>query len=305
MFKQYKIFLFLFICFTFFQTGPVTAEAEQEQNKGKPPAPGANAIQRDMFGALSQMNNAIQAEEEAEFTPEDNYHLGRSVGANVLAAYPVWDNPALVQYLDKICTAITVNSSQPEIFNGYHVILLDSGEINAFATPGGHILISRGLVTLAGSEDALAAIIAHEVAHIQLKHGAEIINNMRLVQGLNDTSARALDIASRDASPEERKLFFNMSVRNLADTLMKNGYSQSQEFDADKYALSLLSSAGYDPRSLIEVLRVMEKSQPNHPGGFSATHPAPALRITNVEPQLRQYRITDTSSFRQKRFRNR
>jgi predicted Zn-dependent protease len=303
--QRYAKFLILFLCLVLFRAGPVLHAAGQEKNKGKSSAQtNPNLIARDLAGALSQMDSAIQADNEEEFTPEDNYLLGRSVGANVLAAYPVWDNPSLVQYLDKICAAITVNSSQPEIFNGYHVILLDSNEINAFATPGGHILISRGLITLADSEDALAAVIAHEVAHIQLKHSEVIIKEMQVAQGLSEAGARALSIAARNASPEERKLFFNNSVRNLADTLMKSGYSQTQEFDADKYALSLLAAAGYDPRSLVDVLQSMEKAQPNHPGGFSNTHPAPALRIANVDPQSRQYKAANTRSFRLGRFKN-
>jgi predicted Zn-dependent protease len=308
----YRKSLVLFFCLTLFSSVFVLNAEGQGDTKGKTSAPGApaipksspNSMPQDLGSALNQLNNAITTEGEEDFTPEDSYHLGRAVAANVLLTYRVWDNPALVQYLDKILAAIVVNSPKPEIFAGYHVILLDTNEANAFATPGGHILVSRGLISLADSEDALAAVIAHEVGHIQLQHSETIIKELRIEQSLIDTSSRANEIATRNMSKEDKKKLFNNSVRGLVDTMMRNGYSQKQEFEADTYALSLLTATGYDPRSFVDVLRSMEKYLPSHPGGLSSTHPAPALRIDNIESQAKVLQTIDTRSFRKGRFKN-
>jgi len=117
---------------------------------------------------LEKSAPAIQKAFE-QITPEQEYYIGRAVGANILAMYKI-DNsrPAMTAYVNKIANALVINSERPEIFNGYHANILDSDEINAFATSGGHIFITRGLIDSAASEDELAAVIAHEVAHIQL-----------------------------------------------------------------------------------------------------------------------------------------
>jgi predicted Zn-dependent protease len=148
----------------------------------------------------------------------------------------------------------------------------------------------------------LAAVIAHEIAHIQLRHAAGIIENQRLVQDLSAAAGRAVSIAAREISAEERAVLFGESVRETVNTLLKNGFTQTQEFDADREAMVLLAGAGYNPGSLIDVLKVLDKSQKEHPGGFNATHPSPALRIGNAEKRIGNYRLRDTRSYRQARF---
>jgi len=119
--------------------------------------------------------------DEQNLTPEDEYYLGKAVAANILAVYkPYTIIPKLTNYLNLICQALVINSNQPAIRNGYHVMLLDSRELNAFSTAGGHIFITKGLIDIVPSEDAIAGIIAHELAHVMLKHSLKIINDMKI-----------------------------------------------------------------------------------------------------------------------------
>jgi predicted Zn-dependent protease len=128
------------------------------------------------------MDKAL-SQNDAELSPVDEYFLGRAVGANLLSRYKIYArNAPLTDYLNSICFALAVNSSQPDLYAGYHVLILDSPEINAFATPGGHIFITRALIQAVESEDALAAVIAHEMAHIHLKHGIAAVNNIKLTR---------------------------------------------------------------------------------------------------------------------------
>jgi predicted Zn-dependent protease len=140
------------------------------------------------------------------------------------------------------------------------------------------------------------------MAHIQLRHADALIQNQRLVSGLSEQAARAADIASRNASPAERAVLFREEVTLAIDGLLYNGYAQSQEFQADAEAAVLLRSAGYDPSALISMLRILERLQPQRPGGFNKTHPSPALRIASLSQSSLNGRGRDTRSFRDSRF---
>jgi len=237
-----------------------------------------------------------------EITPEQEYYIGRAVAANVLTRYRIQTNmPAMTTYVNRIANALIINSPRPEIFNGYHVAILDSDEINAFATPGGHIFITRGLINCATSEDTLAAVIAHEVAHIQLQHGLKAIKNSRFTQALLITGTSAASAAG-NATVSELAGTFGDSVNEIVSTLVTNGYSRTQEFDADSVAMSLLSLAGYEPSSLIDMLQSLERNQGSRSGGFNSTHPTPAQRISNANNTVGNYDVVDTRSFRQARY---
>ncbi|GHV96269.1 peptidase M48 [Spirochaetia bacterium] len=253
--------------------------------------------------ALSDMDKAFNAIDE-EATLEDEYYLGRAVAANILSAYkPYTAKPELTRYLNRICLTLAINSAQPELFNGYHVIILDTPGFNAFASPGGHIFLTRGLVEAAPSEDALAGVIAHELAHILLKHSIKIIDDMKLNEEMTAMANRAAYLAGRN-STAERVMFFRNSVSAVIDAMLKNGYTQPQEFEADNIAVSLLAASGYDPGGLMEMLRVLQQVQGSQRDGFNSTHPSPEQRIANIETASARFRVQDTRSRRTPRFTN-
>jgi predicted Zn-dependent protease len=296
-----KLLILLLISGCFFLQPAYTSG--QSQGRGNQ-APGGNNAPNFFDNAFSSMERAFTEAEEG-ITPQDAYFLGRAVAAHILAIYkPYTANPELTQYLNKICQTILINSSQLEVFNGCQVQILDSPEYNAFASPGGHIFITRRLVESTSSEDMLAAVIAHELAHIMLKHGISIVTEMRLNEEMAQMANRAADFAGRDSQSTQRLLSFRNSVSIVIDTMLKNGYSQVHEFEADQEALALLARAGYDPGALLEILKVLQVTQNSQPGGFNTTHPSPADRIANAERWIRSYRVQDTRSYRVPRFKN-
>jgi predicted Zn-dependent protease len=255
--------------------------------------------------ALALLKSTESIHKAAEdITPDQEYYIGRAVGANILAGYRI-DNtsPHLTRYLNRICGAITINSPRPELYNGYHVAILDSQEINAFATSGGHIFITRGLLACTNSEDSLASVIAHEVAHIQLQHSIKAIKTSRITNAVMVTGSAVVGTAAEGTSLDELTNIFDESVNEIVATLVNNGYSQTQEFNADALALSLLAAAGYEPSSLVDMLKALEKNAGARPGGFNKTHPSPAARISSVNAKLRDYQVPDTRSFRRTRYR--
>ena len=278
------------------------------QNLGTISTIGAGTLQA--FGVIdARTANALAksgvAWERAfeEITPEQEYYIGRAVAASILTTYRLETNmPEMTAYLNKICMALVVNSARPEIFNGYSVAILATDEINAFATPGGHIFLTRGLIELAPSEDALAAVIAHELAHIQLEHGLLAIRNNRRTQAGMQTVFSVGAAAAGSAELDQIVGIFGESVNVVVESLVTNGFSRRQEEDADSLAMALMALAGYEPSALIEMLQVLEKHQAGRPGGFNRTHPTPAQRIANAQRTVNNHNVPDTRAFRQARF---
>jgi predicted Zn-dependent protease len=150
------------------------------------------------------------------------------------------------------------------------------------------------------TEDALAAVLAHEIAHIQLNHSGDLIKTMKTTRELSGVADRASGIAAREAGLREREVLFSNYVREMVTTLIEKGYSRDKELEADSYALTLLALAGYSPASLVEVLTLLQKA--GGVDGYNGTHPSPAQRINNVRTALPRYRVQDTSSSRSSRF---
>ena len=272
----------------------------QVADAGAQMAGASGVINQNTASAISNSSKAIGSAAE-EITPEQEYYIGRAVAANILSSYKIWNGkPALTSYLNLICKAIVINSPRPDVYNGYHLAILDSNEINAFATSGGHIYVTRGLINAAQSEDALAGVIAHEIAHIQLQHGIKAIKNSRITQALIVTGTSAAGAAT-GMNVNQLTDVFNESIGEIVTTMVNNGYSKTQEFDADTTAMKLMAAAGYNPSGLIDMLKELAKIQTGS-SGFGKTHPTPAQRITNAEKSIKKVKVTDTRSYRQKRF---
>ena len=280
----------------------VFAGGSQDQSNAASPFD-MDVLMGDISGAFAQMEAALSPS-ALEMTPEDEYFLGRAVAAEILKVYkPYTRNPALTAYLNNICRALAINSSKPSLFSGYWVEILDTGEICAYATPGGHIFISRGLIDCALSEDHLAAVVAHEISHIQLRHMTSIITHERSIQDLMGAAERAATIASRNLTAQERAVLFQESLGVSTNTLFLNGYHKEQEFEADRLARLLLIAAGYNPASLGDLLRILEPRLTS--GNMSKTHPGPNERIAslgNLPGNIQTGTGADTQNARNGRF---
>jgi len=296
-----KTILFTLVIVVFSCAAFSCASLAKAASEGAKIAGAAGVIDKNVASAISNSSDAIGSAAE-EITPEQEYYIGRAVAGNILSTYKLWNgNSALITYLNNICAAITINSPRPDVYNGYHVAILDSNEINAFATSGGHILVTRGLINASKSEDALAGVIAHEVAHIQLQHSIKAIKSSRITQALLVTGTSAAGAAT-GMNVNQLTDVFNESVGEIVQTMINNGYSQTQEYDADNKALSLMAGAGYNPQGLIDMLKELNAIQGKTSGGFNKTHPSPAQRIANAEKSVGKYKVTDNRTIRQARF---
>ena len=265
------------------------------------PVPGGDEGFSTEMAVLGAITSSVESIEKASetITPEEEYYIGRSVAASIATQFPVdHGNLQMTSYLNKICETLVMNSDKPYLFKGYYVVILDTDEINAMATPGGHIFVSRGLIDCTTSEDALAAVIAHEVAHVQLGHSVSAIKASRVRSAVSSTT-KAVAVTSIAVANErtgvklsEKQMekvmeavdtFSDMS-NEVVKTLVNTGFSKEQEFEADKNALYILQSAGYDPYAMLDMLEQIDESPSN--SGWGSTHPSPKDRIKKVNKEL-------------------
>jgi len=220
------------------------------------------------------------------FSEEEEYYLGRSVSASVLGKYPLLMRKVPAEFVTKVGLTLVAHSDRPQLFNGYHFGILDTDEVNAMATPGGFIFVTKGLIKLMPDEDSLAAVLAHEIGHIVKEHGVSAISSSNMRGAL---LVLGQDAVKTQGSSDVRALTdaFGNSVVDVADTLMESGYSRSQEYDADGYAADLLRRSGYNDAALVTMLQAIAKAGEKK-GGWFATHPSPEKRIGEVKGDLKK-----------------
>jgi predicted Zn-dependent protease len=234
----------------------------------------------DVSSAVSLATTSVVniAQAAQTLSPEQEYYLGRAVGARILAKYPLLDNWKLTEYVNNIGQALVLFSEQPVTHGGYHFAVLDTMEKNAFACPGGMILITKGLIMTAQNEDELAAVIAHEIGHIVHRDGVSSIQQSRMTEALTRTGTQAA--ATYGGSTVATLVsVFEGSIDDVFKTIVVNGYSRSQELAADEAALSYLAKAGYEPSAVKTLLEAMRQGTG---GGMLSTHPGTDDRIVEV-----------------------
>lgn len=232
----------------------------------------------------------------------EEYYLGRSVGVNILKNYKLLMDPVLTEYVDLVGNTVAMHSEEPETYGGYHFAILDSGEVNAFACPGGTIFITRGLLGMLNSEDELAAVLAHEVSHVNNKDGLNSVETSRWTQLAAIVGSAA---AKTYGSEGLNKVVgvFEKSVDDIFKTMVVNGYAKSQELAADEKAVKILRSSGYDSGAIIKVLDSYKKREGRDNKGFFKTHPAVSDRLNNLGKLVAENKASEVFfAARMKRF---
>ena len=254
--------------------------------------------------ADSVRRSARAVERSAEdITPEQEYYIGRSVGAVITDRYELYEDEEANRYINTLGQSLALFSRRPETFGGYRFQILDSDEINAFATPSGIVFVTRGLLNLASSEDGVASILAHEIGHIEYQHGLQAIRTSRITAALTSVAITGTQFATSEDLAELTATFED-SIDDITQTLINSGYSRSAEREADRAAVRIMKRAGYDPAGLIAVLEEMDLRLDPRGLDFAATHPAPDSRISDIRDEIDGYshtaRATDA---REERYR--
>jgi predicted Zn-dependent protease len=210
----------------------------------------------------------------------EEYYVGRAVAARILSSNRLVTDPQITLYVNEVGEAVARKSPRPNTFRGYHFAVLDTSEPNAFACPGGIIFVTKGLVLMCGSEDELAAVLAHEVAHVANKDGINSISKARWTEVLTTLGTES---AKQFAGPGGQLVtLFEGSIDDVFKTIVVNGYSRKAEEAADAQAVVTLRKAGYDPGALAALLNKM-LAKSGGATGIYKTHPPTADRLAKVK----------------------
>jgi predicted Zn-dependent protease len=240
----------------------------------------------------------------SQITEEQEYYIGRSVAALILNRYPAYDDPALNTYINTLGQVMVYSSTRPEIYAGYHFLVLDSEEVNALSAPGGFIFITKGLLRRCKNEEMLASVLAHEVAHVGAKHGLQAIKKSRLVDAFRVIGTEA----ARRYGPEELAQLttaFEGALGDIVETLVVRGYDRKYELEADDLAVKFDVTAGYSPQGLTDFLQAMagDTAEGASGKGWFKTHPSAEQRLERVKGRIAKLSpVPAEASVRTKRF---
>ena len=190
--------------------------------------------------------------EVPRITDEEEIDIGREIATNVEAQFGVYHNPTQLNRVAAIGQAILPHTDRSHL--PYTFTLLDTAEINAFAVPGGFIYVTRGMLDFVRSDDELAGVIGHEIAHVARRHGASRLETFALAEA---TARRLVESEPRlgDIYATEEGRF----ATEMTAFLLFNGWSRQQEFEADEYGTIYMARAGYDPQAIIHLFNRMER----------------------------------------------
>lgn len=211
--------------------------------------------------------------------PEEERRLGDQLAAEVAQKEKILDDPQVKKWVDEVGARIV--GGVPKDDQGFPFdfqVIDDPGTVNAFALPGGHIFIYSGLILAADDEAEVAAVLGHEVAHVTLDHPSQQL-----------AAAMGADVLRSIALGFEPGLVNQLATGIAAQGYMA-AYSRQDEAEADRYGLSYLAAAGYDPEAMVSFFRKLERlqgQQPNLVEKFFASHPDPGQRVESLQSLIR------------------
>ena len=207
-----------------------------------------------------------------ESGPVQELQVGESVAAKVLPAYkmiPMDDSRAT--YVRTLSNVLLGASNNPMPYRGLMVILCDSAEINAFAIPGGYLLVTTGMLDFLKDEDELAAIIGHEIGHLELQHGMRAVGTEKVLKLFSLLKEIGTSGAKGDGLLVEQLKGLIDDVFGKMYESVRNGYGIETESQADWRSLQLCNRLGYDTRALYDVLERFKAVKGSYGG---ASYPA-------------------------------
>ncbi len=234
---------------------------------------------------LKKVTDAITPMSETE-----EIDAGAGISAMILGATPLVANDDLQRYVNRVGRWVSMQSGRGDL--PWEFGVTDSPSINAFAMPGGKVLVTLGLVRKLKSESELAGVLAHEVAHVALKHQLNAIQNAKIgalgqgaLQSLADAKLAQTNLGSAPIIGNLASAAAGVGIESLKNGVFLRPLDRSLEYDADRLGVVLASRAGYDSYGLIAALQILATLTPDESSGSisMSTHPTPNDRLAELE----------------------
>lgn len=240
------------------------------------PAVAAAQFSLNINKILDTGKNIVDATKDVNEKQEAD--IGAEYAAVLLGASPLLANPEVQRYVNRVGRWLSLNSERPDL--NWQFGVLDTGTVNAFSTPGGYVLISRGLLERLHNEAELAGVLAHEVAHVVKKHHLTAMKKGKGMEAGANILSMYLDQQKSAAAKE--KLVGGMKE------IMLRGLDKDDEFEADRMGVVIAARAGYDPYGLPSVIQMLQASNPKDSdlALMFETHPAPGARLDALDKAM-------------------
>ena len=205
---------------------------------------------------------------------EDEIAVGREVAGRTLGAAPLVPDPELQAYVNRVGRWVAVQTERPDL--PWHFGVVDSPAINAFAAPGGYVLVTRGLYEILDNEAQLAGVLGHEIGHIVRRHHITVMQQ-----------SAAVSAGAKIAQGGDQSYLVNNLIGTGAEVLAR-GLDKNAEFEADRIGVILAARAGYDPYAFADVLQKLAVRGQDDQALvlLFKTHPAPGERLTHLGDAL-------------------
>ncbi|MFD2512601.1 M48 family metalloprotease [Pontibacter locisalis] len=241
------------------------------------------AVSLVTYWCNTDKNEFTGEEQHVDMTVEQEIALGLQAAPEMAQQYGGLhqdrEAAAHVKALGQKLVQSTRVSETPYEFD-FH-LLADENTVNAFALPGGQIFITAGLLRQLETEGQLAGVLAHEIGHVVARHSAEQLAKAKLTQGLTGAAA----IATYD--PDNPASRSGAVAAAMVAKLLNMSYGRDDELESDGLAVQLTGNTGYDPRAMMEVMRILEKASGGARGPeFMQTHPNPGNRVAEIQQAI-------------------
>ncbi|MEO7743080.1 MAG: M48 family metalloprotease [Usitatibacter sp.] len=230
------------------------------------------------------------AEASKDLTTEQEIALGEAVTASFLGASPLHGDANLQRYVNRVGRWLALHSDRAELPWTFGVI--DTETINAFAMPGGSVIVSSGLLKRLSSESELAGVLAHEIAHVVKRHQVTAIQSGARSEAFTSiTKDLAADQIGRRGGNVVGKQVSTWAS-NAAQDLIKDGFflrplDRGMEEEADQLAVVIAARSGYDPYGLAAALAMLAQYKGDaDAASLFSTHPPAAERLDRLESVL-------------------
>jgi beta-barrel assembly-enhancing protease len=237
------------------------------------------------FGVLNDIVNKAQSAKKIgeglrTISEQEEIKLGGDLAGMLLGAAPLVEDPAKQAYVNRLGRWLALHSERPNL--PWKFCIIDSDDFNAFSTPGGYVLISRGLFERMRSEAELAGVLAHEIAHVDRKHHLEALQRSLRDQSLSEMR-RYFTVSTGNSIADQ----FSTALLNAGKDLYIKGLDPNSEYEADRLGVVIAARSGYSPYGLGGVLQTLTATTDERAYELNTrTHPLPLDRLKRLDAAM-------------------
>ena len=221
------------------------------------------------------------------FSPEDDVQIGQQSAAQAEAQLPMMTDAQVNDYVNRIGAKLAQNAGGPNF--PYRFKVVNASDINAFALPGGPIYVNRGVLEQAKNEGEVAGVLAHEIAHVALRHGTHQASKAYAAQaGLSILGG----LLGGKIGQNTANILNTVGGIGLNALFLK--YGRDLETQADVRGSQILAASGYSPIDMVNFFHTLESVDKSKKTNWLSDHPAPPDRIARIQKEAQTLRVAQT-----------